>query len=336
MNVQLVALALVAALVVPGSAMATPQDAVPKALAYLRSQQGPDGRIGPADATAWSAVAFARAGIAPATVRVGGASLLDAVVADTHPVDPGAVGTSLLALERQMLALAASGADPRTAAGFDAVQAVRDQSDGTQLGDPSLLNDDIFGVQALLAAGVPASDPLIQQERAFIARNQLPSGAWSYASLAPTDPANTLFGVAFADVDVTSQGIVAMVASGSPPTDPGILRALVWIKANQQLDGGCNWSPVGFVLDLASGGVDQVGRSNTDSTSWVVMGLRRAGQDPQGTLWTFPVDANPVTFILGMQQADGHFAWMDGYESFSPLDTTAYAIVALEGHDFVA
>lgn len=336
MNLKLFALALAASLVAPGTALAS-ADPAHRALDYLRSIQDADGCIGAPDSSAWSAIAFARAGIDPASVRAGGASLLDCVLAHT------ARGMTATSLERQMLAVSASGRDVRSAAGFDLLADLRSRSDGAQLGLPCLLNDDIFGLQALAAAGVPASDPLVQQERAVILANQQPTGGWSFATLDVLNcPDATAFGLVFTDVDSTSQALVALLHTGSAPTDSAVLRGIAYIKTGQGVDGGCSGSLLGNLVGVAfdlptldpallQGDLG----SNADSTSWGIMGLRAAGQDPTGLLWTVPVDHNLVSFLLGLQAADGHFDWRPGDSRFQVTSTTAFAATALLGHDFV-
>jgi hypothetical protein len=337
------AVALAALLVAPAPASAThaSDPAVTRALDWLRTQQAGDGSIDAVDSSAWAAIAFARAGVDPGTVQQpGGASLRDYVLASTRPVDPAHLWQSLLALERQVLAIAAMGLDARSAAGFDAVQDIEATFDGLQLGDPRGLNDDIFGLQALHAAGVPNDDPVIQQVRLFVTLNQQPSGAWSFGSYVPPDAFNIGFAVLFADVDTTGQGTVAMLATGSSATDESILRAEAWVKLNQNLDGGCTWSPANLVLDVLDvalgGDPGRLLTSNADSTSWGMMGLQRAGQDVRGPLWTTPTGQNPVGFLLSLQQPDGHFLYRGGTESFVKASTTSWAALALEGHDLVS
>lgn len=348
MRTQLLALGLAAAVLAPAAALATPESQAMKGLEYLRTLQGPDGCIRngvqhDAAASAWTAIAFARAGIAPSTVRAGGASLQDCVLAQTAPVDPAKMDTSLPALERQVLAMVAMGLDPRMAAGFDAVRSIESAFDGTQLGDPVLLNDDVFGLQALHAAGVPDSAQIIQKERAFIAQNQQPGGAWGFESWMPPN-ADEAFAVLFADVDDTSQAMVALLTTGTAANDPAILRAEGFIKLGQSLDGGCTGtiSLLNAAETLAfatafGGPVDpaQALSSNTDSTAWAIMGLTAAGQDLSGPLWTEPVGHTLPGFVMSMQAADGHFDWQPGNAGFSPISTTAYAVIALLGHDFV-
>lgn len=351
-NLKLAAAALAVALAAPAAAVAghVERPEVELALEWLRGQQEPDGSIaGNEQGSAWAAVAFARGGVDPGTVaRPGGDSLEAYVVAHTRPVNPAQLGKSLLDLERQVLALVASGADPRTAAGFDTVQEIKATFDGSQLGDPFLLNDDIFGLQALVAAGVTVDDEVVVKTREFVMRNQQPSGAFSYAAI--TAGPEVLFTITFADVDMTGQAVVALVATRPTSADPAgeqaEARALLFLKLGQWLDGGCQWSvaqpvvngafsllfnPVATLTNPAA-----LFGSNTDSTSWVTMGVVGAGHDPDGPAWTAPSGLTLIDFILNMQLPSGQFLWIEGSEGGFPVSTTAYAVVALSGHSFVA
>lgn len=331
LKIQLLAAALAVALLAPGIATADHQASIAadRGLAYLRSQQRVNGGIADDAATAWAAIAFASAGVDPATVTRGGASLEAAVIADTRP------DMSVNGLSRQVLAMVASGADPRTAAGFDAVEGIKATWDGTQLRDPAqpnIANDDIFGLQALLAAGVPLGDPVVQGVRGFILSQQQPTGAWSYGIISASNP-DLLFAMAFADVDTTGQAIVALAGSGSAPDDVAMVRATLWLKANQGVDGGCNWSPADLPFDLAFDPA-RVAQSNSDSTSWGSMGVLALDQDPDGAFWT-SAGGTLVDFLLAMQSPDGQFQYQPGAPGSSPASTTAWAVTALLGHSFL-
>lgn len=341
------AAALAVALLTPALAVADHDERpeIALALEYLRGQQALDGRIGSgagADAaTAWSAIAFARGGVACGEVRApGGASLLDAVLAGIRP------GLGLLSLERQVLALVACGADPRTAAGFDAVAVVEGAFDGQQLGDPTFLSDDIFGLLALAAAGTTPTSPVMQGVRGYLLEQQQPSGAWGFEPIRPESP-NLLFNALFADVDLTAQAIVGLVATGGAAPDPAaeaaVLRGLLFLKLGQSIDGGCQWSPLAPAVDVAfdpagvltdpAGGVS----SNGASTSWALMALSAVAQDAEGPAWTTPTGANPVAYLLSLQQPDGHFVYQPGVPLFQGDEVmTAHAVVGLSGHTFVA
>lgn len=329
---RILAAALAVALLVPGAALGSHATnvRVDAALGWLAAQQALDGRVGSDAESAWAAIAFARGGRDPDTIAVpGGASLEAAVVAATRPT------LDANGLARQVLALVASGADPRTAAGFDAVAALLATYDGAQFGNPNLVNDDVFALQALTAAGVPPSDPAVQGGRAFLLSQQLPVGAWSYGTVSPTNP-DVLFAVTSADVDTTGQAIVALLVTGGAAEDLPIQRALLWIKLNQGLDGGCTWSlPMDVIFDAAFDPT-HLGQSNADSTSWAIMGIRTAGEDPDGASWTTVTGASLVDFLESLQMPSGQVLYQPAATGFFPVQTTAHAAIAMSGHNFVA
>lgn len=350
MMLKVAAATLVLAMVLPGAAAGhVERPEIGLALDYLRGRQNLDGSIGGAGAgpeasSAWAAIAFGRVGQDCGAMRVpGGASLLDYVVANTRPTQ------SALTLARQVLALDACGADPRAAAGFDAVAALRSHFDGVQLGDPTYINDDIFGLQAFAAADVPASDTMVAALRAYLLDQQQPSGAWGFEPINAANP-NLLFNLVFADVDLTAQALVALVA-----TDPGadaagdlaVARGLIFLKLGQWLDGGCQWSPFAPAVNAAFAGLGDpayllanptgVLGSNGASTSWVLTALSAMDQDAEGLAWQTATGGTPVGYLLGLQQPDGHFLYQPGVPLFQGDEVmTAFAVVGLSGHTFAA
>lgn len=348
MHRKLLAAALAAALLAP--ATATADDAASTApvdlgLAFLRAAQQPDGSIGGPAGSDWSAIALGRAADADcADVRVpGGVDLLTYLTSTASPSWP------LPSLERRTLALAACGADPTAAAGFDLVAAILAAFDGTQLGDPATLNDDIFGLLALHAAGVPGGHPVVAAVREYLVRQQQPSGAWGFGAIRPD--VDLLFNVAFADTDLTSQAVVALgltaPAGADPRADLAMSRGLAFLKLGQWLDGGCQWSPWAPAVNAGFGVLfDPVGTltspagvfgSNGASTAWAMTAVTASHMDPEGPLWTSPTGGNLVSFLVSLQAPDGHFQWQAGQGLHLGDETmTAWAVVALAGHTFAS
>lgn len=351
MLAKVAAATLALAMVLPGMAVAghVERPELGQALDYLRGRQNLDGSIGAPGAgaeasSAWSAIAFGRMGEDCAAVRLpGGASLLDYVIANTRATQ------SALTLARQVLALDACGADPRAAAGFDAIAALRGHFDGVQLGDPTYINDDIFGLQALAAADVPPSDAVVAAVRAYLLDQQQPLGAWGFEPINAQNP-NLLFNVAFADVDLTSQAIVALLATAPADDAAGdlaVVRGVAFLKLGQWLDGGCQWSPFAPAVNAAFAGLGDptylitnpasVFGSNGASTSWVIMAISAVAQNPEGPMWQTATGETPASYLLGLQQGDGHFVYQPGVPLFQGDEVmTAWAIVGLSAHTFAA
>jgi hypothetical protein len=75
------------------------------------------------------------------------------------------------------------------AAKSNLVARIAELFDGTQIGEPGLLNDDIFGVLALHQAGAPQA--LLRKLADHLRTKQLPDGGWTW-NTAPEAIADTL------------------------------------------------------------------------------------------------------------------------------------------------
>jgi len=135
------------------------------ALTWLRLQQDSSGLIqGNAPLSDWATIAVSAAGENPAIF--GSPSILQAI--QNRPVSLS-VTTDL---ERRILALRAAGQSVVAEAGRLITLA-----NSGQLGSVNLLNDDVFGVLALRAAGAGAST--VKQSVVFIQSNQNSDGGFS-------------------------------------------------------------------------------------------------------------------------------------------------------------
>ncbi|MDZ4232148.1 MAG: prenyltransferase/squalene oxidase repeat-containing protein [Candidatus Pacearchaeota archaeon] len=212
-------------------------------------------------------------------------------------------GSAALDLEAPMLAASAAGKDPRTFFPEDLVAKLKGFSDGTQIGDEATLNDDIFGLLALLSAGEPLLDPVIQQEKAYLLTQQAEDGGWAFAVGGTSD------------TNMTAMALSALIEAGLFPSDPVIQSAVSYLRSAQNDDGG-------FPYDPASPfGTD----SDVSSTSWVISGLFKAGEDPAS--WTKGA-SNPLAYLLSRQTSGGWFDDGFGENSFTKL-STSYAVIAL-------
>jgi hypothetical protein len=204
-----------------------------------------------------------------------------------------------------ILALTSLGIDPRYYGNENLVESLRQKESLGQIGDNSLLNDDIFGLLALISSGVPASNSLITSEVSYIKNHQLSDGSWDFAT---TSTAGS--------VDMTAMGIMALRAAGSGVSDPALIKAVGYLANSQKDDGG--WP-------LLPGGT-----SNTESTAWVLSALYNLGDNPD--FWA-PVDASPVDYLLAQIQSDGHAGFDATTQSITgrtPV-TTSYTAIALSG-----
>ncbi|HEV7483253.1 MAG TPA: prenyltransferase/squalene oxidase repeat-containing protein [Solirubrobacterales bacterium] len=244
----------------------------------------------------WAMTALAAAGTNSADVRTSLAdpSAQDFYLGEWQASGPGGAGTDA---ERGILAGVAGGLQTsRLSTAADTTKSnlvarVAELFDGTQIGEPGLLNDDIFGVLALHQAGAPPE--LLRRLVDYLRTKQLPDGGWSW-NASPGAPADT---------DMTGSVVAAFCAAGVGPGDTDLDQALDLLHSLQDPATG------GFIAPPESFGVGL----NTDTTSWVISGLIQCGIDPQGPEWTTAQGKTPLDYLLSMQRSDGHFDWTDEY-----------------------
>ncbi len=272
---------------------------VANALDYLSGEQASDGSIGSFVDSAWIAMAIAAADDDPHDWQVGGNSIVDYLAANAGSAD------SSTDYSRMILAIVASGEDPTNFGSRDFVSLLEGTYDDAsqQIGEEASLNDDIFGVMALIAAGRSQSYQIITDAVDFIIDNQNGDGGWAYS-------------VGFAsDADMTGAAVMALISAGETVGAP-IASALAYIKSTQQANGGflSSW-----------------GSTNAETDSWAISAIVAYGEDPNGTGWTSTGDNTPVDDLLTYQQAGGEFYYQDGVPGGWPSQTTAKAIIALLG-----
>lgn len=244
----------------------------------------------------WAMTALAAAGINAADVRtaIADPSAQDFYLDEWQASGPGGAGTDA---ERGILAGVAGGIQTsRLSTAADATKSnlvarVAELFDGTQIGEPGLLNDDIFGVLALHQAGAPPE--LLRRIVDYLRTKQLPDGGWSWNA----SPSAT------ADTDMTGSVVAAFCAAGVSTSDSDLKEALDLLHTLQDPATG------GFIAPPESFGVGV----NTDTTSWVLSGLIQCGMDPQGPEWTTAEGKTPLDYLVSMQRPDGHFDWTGEY-----------------------
>jgi len=275
---------------------------VANALDYLSGEQGSDGSIGSFVDSAWVTMAIAAADEDPHDWQVGGNSIVDYLAANAGSA------SSSTDYSRMILAIVASDEDPTNFGGRDFVFLL----EGTyhditqQIGEEASLNDDIFGVMALIAAGRSHSYQIITDAVDFIIDSQNVDGGWAYS-----------VGLA-SDVDMTGAAVMALISAGETAGSAPIVSALAYIKSTQQANGGfLSW-----------------GSTNAETDSWAISAIVACGEDPNGASWTSTRDNTPVDDLLTYPQAGGEFYFQDGYPGAWPSQTTAKAIIALLGDSY--
>lgn len=253
---------------------------VTSALSYLKSVQASDGCIGGFATSAWVIDSVAAAGQNPSSAlwQNSGKSLVDCIKKDaTWFNDSTRTATDF---ERQILAIAAADENPSNFGTLDYVTKLKTFFDGTQMGQSVYLNDDIWGIMALRAAGEPASSVQIQAMAAFLESNQGADGSFSWGVGQAGDP------------DSTADAVMALISAGKNSGNASVQNALVYLKTQQ---------------DQTNAGILSFGSANPDSTSHAVDAIISAGQDPAGADWQVN-NTNPFDYLLSWQQSDGGFS----------------------------
>ena len=264
---------------------ATPLTAAWQALTWLKPQQKADGSFGVPGNTAEVLMALS-------------ANRMDGAV---WPQDGGP--SVLAAMQRQGRQLAAT-----TAGVGKLALALTPQETCWPFGVPQPLDyysvtTGVFNVDtaphALAMLGTSAlSQTVPATATAYLLSLQQPSGGWEW-------------GVGWgADTNTTALALQALIATGESPTSTAVISGLTYLKQAQNDDGGFPYDPA------SQYGTD----SDTNSTAYVVQALLAVGENPLSSEWSVGgmtgtmiiSGTNPIAFLLGMQLADGSFAWQKG------------------------
>lgn len=198
-------------------------DAVSSGIAFLRANQRENGSFASPLLTDWAAIAFAGADVPNVSLK--------RYVQESH----GTL-TSATDYERRAMALAALGINPR-----EEVAEIVSRFDGSQVGDPNLINDDIFALIALRLGGYTSADPIMQNIAATLLARQGSDGAWE-------------------GTDLTAAAMQALVPLSDLAGVPEALARARSALATRQQPDGC------------------IG--NSFATSWSIMAIRSLGESP--------------------------------------------------------
>jgi hypothetical protein len=270
------------------------------ALSYLRAQQGTDGKIGDFATSAWVVMAIKAVGEDPNSWKVSS----EPSIVDYLSIN-AASATSVGDYSRMILAIAAAAKDPTNFGGKNFVSLLKATYDGIQIGDSTLLNDDFWGVMALIAAGEPAPSAAVQGSVSFISSHQNADGGWSWG----TGQAS--------DVDDTAAAIMALIAAGQSTGSASITNGLAYIKSTQ----------------MNNGGFESWGSTNSATDSWGIDSIAAAGQDSTSAGWKNGTGKDPIDDLVTFRNNDGSFNWASSNPSNKAL-MTSYAVTALLGVPF--
>ncbi len=227
---------------------------VPLAVNYLGTMEKSDGSFGSALLDDWAAI----------MTGTGAAGDIQKRLIGYFSVRPPAL-TSVTDFERHAMALEALGVNPYNGTPVDYITPIVKAFDGTQIGESSLINDDIFALFPLLHAGYTASDDIIQKTVAFILAGQQKSGSWADS------------------VDITAAAIQALETVRSlPGTDAAVRKAAQYLHAQQATDGGFG---------------------NSQATSWVLQAVSSLGESVYD--WNAGIYQMPDYYLATKQYSDG-------------------------------
>ncbi|MCK5466712.1 DUF4430 domain-containing protein [Candidatus Parcubacteria bacterium] len=212
-------------------------------------------------------------------------------------------GTSAIDYAAPILAITAINQNPRVFPSTDYVAALKSYYTGNQIGDSAMLNDDCFGILALISAGESFDDAVIVDSKNFIFSHQNNDGGWGFSVTANSD------------TNMTAAAILALISAGVDNSDSYIQNALSFLQVSQNDDGGFPYYP----------------NSNSDSssTAWVIWALNVLNISPDSLV---KFDNTPVSYLESNQSDQGFFKYQNnssGEDSFSAM-TTAYAVIALQ------
>jgi len=253
-----------------------PQDAIDRMVAYIRTQQQPDGSfpsIGQSS-TADAVYALVASGVNPSRVKTNGNSAIDFIYSQTGSLQSTGVAAKFL------LALILARRSTVAPNGFDYVARVRNAFDpATGLFDPNPTGN-FYALIALPAAGqtVPA------QALRAAAMQQQPDGGFS------GEP-----GSGISDTNTTAVAIVAFIANGRRSPIPAALR---YLRTQLSPEGGFTFSTV-FGTE-----------SDANSTGLVTVALLATGQNLRN--WESG-GVDPVERLRQLQNPSGAFRFSDSF-----------------------
>ncbi|MBU1038917.1 DUF4430 domain-containing protein [Patescibacteria group bacterium] len=208
-------------------------------------------------------------------------------------------GTAATDYAKRILAIKAVGQNPASFAGVDLVTGLKGLFNNNQLGDKDLLNDDAWGLMALLKAGVSLSDTSVSGAKAYLLSNQNSDGGWSYAKAGESD------------TNDTAAVVMSLKYAGLSASDSALQSAINYLKQAQNNDGGWPYAPGG--------------ESDAGSTSWVVSALTAVGE---AGLTISKNNKTAITFLQSLQLSNGAYKWRSQDSVGSPI-MTAFVVVAL-------
>jgi prenyltransferase beta subunit len=293
---------------IPSLAVSPNQTAIDSAINYLRTQQKLDGQIdGFSGVSDWASMAFSALDIGLSTVSTASGQTLDFYLRNNPP----SVNGSSTDWSRRILAVTADNQNPYDYSGVNLVDGLKTFYKNNQIGNETAINDDIFGLLALMSGRESTSSAIVTDTAAFIISHQHSDGSFSYSSDLSIN----------GDVDDTASSIISLVAAKTQGINVVNLQTAIdnarnYLLSHQNADGGFAYDP-----DPATSWDTT---SNVSTTSWVVMALAALGMNNDASF------VNAQNYLLSTQQSDGSFPYQPAYPPGDTFDTS-YVITALKG-----
>ena len=303
-------------------------DPIERALEYVASRQQSDGRW-PLPSQGYVVEALGSAGVDPKAWPSRERSAFSALTPEsdtcrrTLPSDQQ--DCIYKSVARIVHAAGSAGYDARALNGIDGVQRVRDGFVGGQFGQPVFVNDDVWAILALRAAGVPADDPMVRDAAREILEARADDGGWAHNALASRG-----------DVDMTGMALAALAAAGEPTASDdrardfllrhwrtsgafGNCQSTVWGAHGLALTGApANETALDFLrgLQRPDGGFSTSGAGGSDLFCTIEVLVLLAGERyPLPSYAPLAAPASPVAHALeevavesGMPRAQWAFA----------------------------
>ncbi|GEM_PF-908361 len=279
-------------------------DTVDKLIAFLKSKQEVDGKISDTSTADWAAMSFGSKGIYASDIKNGDKSLYDFIynikIEEIEKENNKCAGYS-----RHILALLSAGTqktDPK-------IIELKNKLDTTCVQNNIFglagINDDIFGLLAVLALDDSPTSPTVIATLNGIKTDQKINGAF------------TSFGSDSADITGAAINALKYAQSKGITISSTIFTSSTNYLKNSQLPDG------GWCYDIAWCN----NTSDALTTSWAVMGINALGQTQND--WFNSVGKNPWHILINLDGVDHYFsAWdSNGVDWFA----TKHAIPALLG-----
>ena len=270
---------------------------VDKILAYLKSQQDTTGKIIDGGITDWAIMAFASAGVYSDEVKKDGASLLD--YAQNYNFSDASDLNLCAAYPRHILALLAGGIDKTNAKITGLKNKINSQCINEAAYGQNGINDDIFGLFALLATDEDITTTSIQNIITAIKSDQTAAGAFTWAG--------------WPGADITGGAVNALKyaeTKGASIEQEIYSKAKNYLKTNQLNDGGWGY-----------------GVSDALTTGWALMGIDALGETQVDWLTS---TTTPWHVLVNQLNDTGYYesAWAPGTVDWF---ATKHAVPALMG-----